>query len=117
MQICRIYATEDGESHFEDVEVEFSEACQHGSLSAPVAVSKLKFRKNPANYDHSWHTSPGRLYVVMLDGRVEVEVSNGQKRTFQGGDVFLAEDTFGKGHRTRNIDLTPRRSLFISLDN
>jgi len=115
MQIYRIYATDDGESHFATEDVPLESKGMLGALSESIAVSSLKFRENPSTYDHDWHTSPGRLYVVMLDGRVEVEVSDGDKRTFEGGDVFLVEDTFGKGHKTRNLEPTKRRSLFISL--
>ena len=117
MQIYRIYATNDGESHFATTNIALEPQGAFGALSADIPVSGLKFRENPSAYDHDWHTAPERLYVVMLDGKVEVEVSDGNKRIFKGGDVFLVEDTFGKGHKTRNLEPTKRRSLFISLDN
>ncbi len=116
MKICRIYATSDGESHFEDQEIPLHAKGMTGSLSERIQTSHINFRENPSDYNHDWHTAPSRLYVVMLDGEVEVEVSDGQKRRFSGGDILLAEDTFGKGHRTRNLTNTQRRSIFISLD-
>jgi hypothetical protein len=32
---------------------------------------------------------------------VELTASDGEKRVFRQGDVFLLEDTAGKGHQTR----------------
>jgi hypothetical protein len=34
-----------------------------------------------------------------------------------GGEILLMEDTSGKGHRTRNVEASERRSLFIALEN
>ncbi len=51
----------------------------------------------------------------MLDGEIEIEVSDGERRGFRGGDVLLVEDTTGKGHRTRTVDGRPRRSVFVTL--
>ena len=52
----------------------------------------------------------------MLDGEIEIEVSDGEKRIFRGGDILLAEDTSGQGHRTRTINNRPRKSIFVILD-
>jgi hypothetical protein len=50
------------------------------------------------------------------DGAIEIEVTDGTRRTFRGGDILLMEDTTGSGHRTRNVEACERRSLFILLD-
>ncbi len=50
-----------------------------------------------------WHTAPQRQYVMFLAGETEIEVSDGEKRIFKTGDVFLVEDTTGKGHRNRRL--------------
>ena len=36
-----------------------------------------------------------RQFIVNLDGEVEVEVSSGEKRVIQQGEVFFVEDTTG----------------------
>lgn len=116
MKITRIYTGPDGESHFEDMEIEYISSGPIGKLSAWQPVTRLAFRETAADYDYDWHVAPRRQYIVMLDGHIEVEVGDGTKREFRGGDVLLVEDTTGRGHRTRELSGKPRRSLFIALD-
>lgn len=115
MKITRVYATSDGESHFEDVEIPLRDVGEIGELSDAVPASELVFRENPPDYDYDWHQAPQRQYIVLLDGHIEIEASDGEQRRFQGGDVLLVEDTFGKGHRTRTTDGRRRRSVFVRL--
>ncbi|HEX7071554.1 MAG TPA: cupin domain-containing protein [Rhodothermales bacterium] len=115
MRITRIYATPDGESHFEDMEIAVEDAGPIGSLSEPVQAHAVTFRENDADYDFDWHQAPQRQFVVLLDGHIEIEVSDGERRQFRGGDVLLVEDVIGRGHRSRTVDGKPRRSLFIAL--
>lgn len=116
MNVTRVYATPDGASHFEDIEIPLTDAGDIGRLSDAVPAHQVVFRENDADYDFDWHQAPQRQYVVLLDGHIEIEVSDGEKRAFRGGDVLLVEDVTGKGHRSRTVDNRPRRSLFITLD-
>ncbi len=59
--------------------------------------------------------APQRQYIVLLDGAIEIETSDGERRIFRGGNILLVEDTSGRGHRTRNIEAVKRRSPFILL--
>ena len=115
MKITRVYADKDGESHFDEVEIPLEDAGTIGRLSAPVEATGVVFRENAPDYDYDWHHAPRRQYVVLLDGEIELEVSDGEKRRLTGGEILLLEDTFGKGHRTRSLGGKPRRSLFIVL--
>jgi hypothetical protein len=40
-------------------------------------------------------------FVVNITGRVEITVSDGDKRSFGPGTILLAEDVTGKGHTSR----------------
>lgn len=115
MRITRVYASLDGESHFVDVEIPLRDAGEIGMLSDAVPARQVIFRENTPDYDYDWHHAPRRQYIVLLDGHIEIEVSDGEKRQFRGGDVLLVEDTSGRGHRTRTVDGNRRRSLFITL--
>jgi len=53
--------------------------------------------------------------IVQIDGRVELEVSDGEKRVFGPGSVLLLEDTTGKGHVTRSLEPGPRATLIAAL--
>lgn len=116
MQITRVYHDKNGESHFEDIDIELSDSGNIGLLSKPHPVKNIIFRETKSDYDYGWHTAPQRQYIVLLEGEIEIEVSSGEIRQFRGGDILLVEDVGGKGHRTRTIDNKPRRSVFVTLD-
>ena len=98
-------------------EIVLRDAGQIGRLSDPIEAQAVIFRTNEPGYDYDWHTAPQRQFIVLLDGAIEIEASDGNRRTLRGGDVLLMEDTTGKGHRTRNVEPRERRSLFIVLDD
>jgi hypothetical protein len=116
MTITRVYSDEQGESHFEQREVELRDAGEIGHLSEPFPARSVIFRKNDPGYDYDWHRAPQRQFIVLLDGAIEIEVSDGERRPFRGGDILLMEDTTGRGHRTRHLETAERRSVFIVLD-
>lgn len=115
-QITRVFADEEGESHFEIVEVGLIDGGEIGFLSQLFPSRGVIFRENNEGYDYDWHNAPRRQYIVLLDGAIEIEVSDGEIREFRGGDVLLVEDTYGRGHRTRTVDGRKRRSLFLPVD-
>ena len=114
MKVTRIYADEQGDSRFEDIEVE-GVINERGFLASPIAVDQLILRETPGLSVQDWHVAPTKVYVVLLTGSVEVEVSCGEIRRFTAGDVLLAEDTFGKGHKTTTLSEGMRQSLFITV--
>jgi hypothetical protein len=66
MKIHRLYADEHGQSHFEDVEVRFTEATPAGRLSARQPATGIIFREVPPDYDLDWpwHPAPRRQYII-----------------------------------------------------
>ncbi|PWN72287.1 hypothetical protein C1631_006725 [Chryseobacterium phosphatilyticum] len=113
MKITRIYSDENGDSHFEDIQIPLVDQGEIGFLSDAVDVKKLQFRKVSADYDYDFHCAPQKQYIVLLDGGVEIETSLGKKRQIQTGEILLVEDTTGKGHKTKNLQKKERLSLFI----
>ena len=116
MKVTRVYADDAGDSHFDDVDIALEDAGEIGRLSERHPVSAVIFRENDADYDYDWHCAPARQYIVLLDGHIEIETSDGRKRQFRGGDILFVEDLTGRGHRTRVVNNQPRRSLFITVD-
>lgn len=118
MQYVRIYADEQGDSHFEDVSPAMVAERYAGAqwlISQPLSVDELRFRRVTEEFPDEPHLAPRRQLIVSLAGESEVEVSDGETRRFGPGSVILVEDTAGKGHRTRRIGDTVRETLFISL--
>ena len=116
MKIVRVYTGPDGESHFEDLEIELRDDGFLGRMSKLVPAKGVVFREVDGDYNLDFHNAPRRQYVVNLTGSVELEVGDGTKRLLGPGDVLLAEDTTGRGHISRNVRGEPRRCLFIPLE-
>ena len=116
MTITRLYTGDDGESHFEEIDIPLEEAGNIGRLSQIEEVNGIIFRETGPDYHYDWHNAPRRQYIIMLDGAVDVEIGDGTVRRFSTGDVLLAEDTTGRGHISRAVDNQPRKSIFVSLE-
>ena len=98
MKVTRIYADDQGYSHFEDIDMP-SMPKPVGRVSEGVSVETFRIRETPGSYDQGWHCAPRKVLVVLLDGVVEIDVSHGVTRQFSAGDILLAEDIEGEGHR------------------
>ena len=113
MEITRVFTGDDGQSHFETINVALS-ASRYGSLSELYGAEGVIFRETPAGGELDFHNAPRRQFVVTLSGVVEIEIGDGGKQRLSAGDILLADDVTGQGHITREIE-APRRSLFIPL--
>lgn len=116
MRITRVYTGEDGESHFEDVELPLEDRGAIGRLSELVKATGIVFRETDADYALGFHNAPRRQYVINLEGSVELEVGDGTRRVLGPGDILLAEDTTGRGHVSRAASSGRRRCIFVTLD-
>lgn len=117
VKVTRLYTGADGESHFEDIEIDLAGAGMIGAMSERLPATGVIFRVTGDDYDFDWHNAPQRQYIVNVSGGgVEIEVGDGTKRRFGPGDILLAEDTTGRGHISRAVGPEPRFSIFITLD-
>jgi quercetin dioxygenase-like cupin family protein len=111
----RLYTGEDGESHFEDVTVSATQN-DDVAVAAPIPLNSMIMRAVLApDTDALPHNAPRRQFIVHLEGVVEVEASDGERRRFEPGDVVLVEDVSGRGHVTRWVSEGERRTLFLPL--
>ncbi len=53
----------------------------------------------------------------MLAGAITIEVETGAKKKFETGDVFMLEDTGGRGHDSRVISDEPAIFGMVALPN
>ncbi len=103
MRITRVYADSDGESHFEDRDLSL-EKVSYGLSSQQLPASALVFRQTEAGASLDFHNPPRRQFILFLRGEADLEASDGSTRHLGPGDVLLAEDTAGLGHRLREIE-------------
>lgn len=123
INITRIYAGDDGQSHFEDLRVPLEENTAHPcpaiagrsiGFMAQLPAEAVSFRVTPPGGDHPFHWSPGRALQFTLTGLLELEVGDGSVRRFGPGDVLLLDEQGrGQGHWSKEIE--PRFTLNVHL--
>ncbi len=116
MRIHNLYMDANGESHFRDIEVAWTEDRRGSKLSKRLPATGIIFRETPGDYDLDWHPAPRRQYIINLDAAVEITASDGETRVIGAGEVFLVEDTSGKGHLSKAVGGKLRHSIFIPID-
>ena len=103
----RLYTGPGQRSHVEDI------ALPVGVLAKAKVVH---FEQSQPHASFDWHTAPCRQYVVTLTGTLEFTTRDGETFTLSAGDVLLAEDTSGSGHRWRLIGDAPWLRLYVELE-
>ena len=121
MKFTRIYADEFGESHFEDVEVnfdmvDFAPPAPPLGISQPTPAQRYRYLRGPVGWVGDWHPAPERQLMIYLSGEVEAEASDGEIRRFGPGSVILVEDTVGRGHRSRVLGVSDCLVAVVQLD-
>ena len=122
MKCLRIYASSDGESHFDEVELPMAESSVHPDaepfeVSASYRASRVRLTCIPAGMrEVAWHTVPEPVLTVRLDGSVDYETSDGEVRHISAGSFVLVEDTHGKGHLSRH-STGAQTVIWVSLPN
>lgn len=115
MKIVRLYTGADNESHFEEIDVDMTPQGVVDQRSALQPAQGVIFRSASTGHNSGFHTVARRQYVITLSGQVEIETGDGTVRRFGPGDVMLAEDLTGRGHKTRVVGDQPRHYVFIPL--
>jgi hypothetical protein len=120
MRYPRTFATPDGESHFEDVEVQHETVTMVPgrpafNVGVPIATATSELLQIPADWDGDWHPTPRRWFVVTLSGSLQITTSDQETRTFGPGAMCLLDDTIGRGHNTSVIGDTEWIGLGVTL--
>ena len=103
--VIRIWADAEGESHLEDVDLEFEEQdfvppAPPVLIASPQAAAGYVFARVARGWRGDWHPTPQRELVVYVSGEGRIEASDGESRWLGPGTILLAEDTTGRGHIT-----------------
>ena len=116
----RVFADAAGESHFQEVDSllepsVFAPPAPPLHLSAFTPVSRFAFVTAPGGWFGDWHPTPTRQWLTLLSGEIEIQVSDGEVRTFRRGDVLFLEDVTGRGHATTVRSAVPVRMAVAQL--
>jgi len=81
----------------------------------PSPVTSIYFKESPPHSSLDWHDAPERQYVITLSGTLEFTTRDGETFVMRPGDVLLAEDNVGTGHKWHLIDDQPWRRAYVVL--
>jgi quercetin dioxygenase-like cupin family protein len=96
----------DGHSHVEYITI---------PIGIVQETTAIHFQESPAGSVLDWHTPPHLQYVITLTGTLEFTTRDGETFVLRPGEVLLAADTTGTGHRWQLIDDQPWERLYVEL--
>lgn len=106
IRCIHLFTGKDGRSHVETIDL------PTGKLQSAKAVH---VEETAAHSALDWHVAPCRQYVVTLSGTLEFVTRDGETFVLKPGDILLAADTTGSGHRWRLVDDQPWRRMYVEL--
>lgn len=103
----KIYTGNDGHTHIIT-----------GSVSQDMLsnASSIRFKETAPNSSYDWHPAPSIQYVITLTGTLEFETFLGEKFVLKPGEILLAMDVTGSGHKWKLIDDQPWKRAYIAYD-
>jgi quercetin dioxygenase-like cupin family protein len=113
MRVTWLHTGEDGRSRFDELDVPL-EFAGHGSDSVGIPSTTTVLSEVPEGASIAFHPARRRQLIIYLSGLVEMECGDGSTCRMGPGDILLADDTTGEGHRTRDLE-GPRRCVHIWL--
>jgi hypothetical protein len=113
IRCVRLWTGNDGNSHFEEGTIDLSQGERGDVLSNVVAAASLSFQETRSGGSYEWHQDPVPRFVITLSGTLEFETRGGERFTIRPGDILLAEDNSGTGHRWKLIGDEPWRRAYV----
>jgi hypothetical protein len=114
IRLVRLFTGPDGRSHVEESTLDLA-ADGRDTATGWTDAGPVRFEQSPPGSTLDWHDAPQRQYVVTLTGVLEFTTRDGETFRLAPGDVLLAEDTTGGGHRWRLVDDQPWTRLYVQL--
>lgn len=105
IRAIKLYTGEDGHSHFTVGTVTHRDVKEADSIT---------FNETAPRSTYDWHPAPTTQYVITLSGTLLFETALGEQFVLRPGDVLIAMDTYGSGHKWELIDDQPWRRVYVT---
>lgn len=116
IRCVRLFTDQSGQSDFEVGQLALAEA--QGDLATIMQTAQsISFQETASGGSFDWHEAPAHQYVVTLKGELEFETRTGKRFNLAPGDVLLAEDTTGGGHRWHLTNKQPWLRAYVILSH
>lgn len=115
IRCARLRTNENGQSMVQEGHIALPAGERGNIKSLAVDTVSISYRETSGGGSFDWHTDPVCQYVLTLGGELEFETHTGEFFKLAPGDVLLAEDTVGSGHRWRLLGDDPWRRAYIIL--
>jgi len=100
----RIYTGPDGHTHIETGSV------ADNNLTEAISIH---FKETPPHASYDWHPAPTTQYVICLTGTLEFTTYLGETFILNPGEVLIAMDTTGSGHKWRMVDNDSWKRVYV----
>ena len=72
--------------------------------------------ESPPHSSLDWHNAPTTQYVITLSGELEFVTQTGESFTIHPGEILVATDTTGTGHKWRLVNGQPWQRAYVVFD-
>lgn len=104
----QLYTAADGHSYF-----------KAGNVAEAVITraESIRFQESPSGSVYDWHPAPTMQFVINLRGTLEFTTYKGETFTLKPGEVLIALDTTGSGHKWRLLGEDPWQRAYVVFDS
>ena len=115
IRCVRLWTGDDGASHADIGRLDMWPGRNDDLVSAVMPATHVTIEETAAGGALAWHTAPVRQLVLTLAGSLVFSTRDGEEFTLGPGDVLLAEDTAGSGHKWRLEGSDPWQRMYVVL--
>ena len=115
IRCVRLWTGPDETSHVQEGQLDLEAGRRGDVLTGALETVSISFEETASGGSFAWHTAPVRQLVITLSGTLRFETRDGETFLLRPGDILLAEDTAGSGHRWSLVDEQPWRRAYAVL--
>lgn len=115
IRCVRLWTGPDDASHVELGKIDIQPGRNDDLVSPAMSAVHVTVEETGGGAALAWHTAPVRQLVVTLSGTLLFTTRGGEEFTLHPGEILLAEDTAGSGHRWQIQGAEPWRRMYVVL--